>query len=293
MHKMGSVDNFTHVPVTLVSAPSFMGQDIIFCRAIEDQAAPVFNQKWNKEKAIMSSILPTARLGVILSSGNRTVEPYFRAFSPIGMGIHVTRMRMGSGGRRASGDIEGDAIACADLLADASVDAIDLQATGIMMERGPEGETQIVRAIETATGIPAYTATQAVVEALRALKIERVVLIHPMDEMAYGREKTYLEALGFNVIHAAGLGLGEGSSLLSPADWLAAAQAEDRKDGDGFFMSGSYTTMLEGIAPIEETIGKPVVTSIQAALWAGTRRLKSKIGDYAPPSALGRLFGVT
>lgn len=238
----------------------------------------------------MSTILPTARLGVILSSGNRTVEPYFRAFGPASLGIHVTRMQMGSGGRRSADDIESDAVACAALLADTGVDLIDLQATGIMMERGPEGEAKIVRSIAEATGIPAYTATQAVVEALQALAIERVILIHPMDEGAFGRERIYLEAVGFQVSHAAGLGLGEGSALLPAADWVAAAQAHDREDGDGFFLSGSYSTMLEGVAPIEETLSKPVVTSIQAALWAGTRRLAAKIGGYDPPPELGRLF---
>lgn len=240
----------------------------------------------------MSSILPTARLGVILSSGNRTVEPYFREFAPPGLGIHVTRMQMGSGGRRQRGDIKRDAIACAELLADAGVDVIDLQGTGIMMERGPDGEADIVQAITEATGIPTFTATQAVVEGLKALSIGRVILIHPMDEGAYARECKYLEVAGFTVSHAAGLGLGEGSAMLPPGDWLTAAETHDRDDGDGFFLSGSYTTMLEGIALIEERLGKPVVTSIQAALWAGTRRLGSKIGDYTPSPTLGRLFAI-
>ena len=114
----------------------------------------------------MSTILPTARLGIILSSGNRTVEPYFRAFGPRDVGFHFTRMQMGSGGRRGAGDMESDAIACAHLLADTGVDVIDLQGTGIMMERGPDGEAEIVRALTDATDIPTYTATQAVVESL-------------------------------------------------------------------------------------------------------------------------------
>ncbi len=79
---------------------------------------------------------------------------------------------------------------------------------------------------------------------------------------------------------------------MPPADWLAAARAQDHEDGGGFFLSGSYTTMLEGIAPIEESLGKPVVTSIQAALWAGTRRLAPKIAPYEPPPELGRLFEI-
>ena len=56
------------------------------------------------------------------------------------------------------------------------------------------------------------------------------------------------------------------------------------------FLSGSNTTMLEAIAPLEQALGKPVVSSIQAALWDGTRRLAPKLGDIPSPAALGRLF---
>jgi maleate isomerase len=238
----------------------------------------------------MTSILPHARLGVIVSSGNRTVEPYFNAFGPSNLGIYATRMRMGSGGRNKAEDIQTDAIRGADLLADAGVDVIDLQATGIMMERGPAGEAAVVKSITDATGIPAYTATQAVVEALRALAIGRVILIHPGDDGAIARETTYLEAVGFTVSHAVGMKSNEVVVAAPPDKWIAAATEHGAENGDGLFLSGSFTTMLEAVAPIEQALGKPVVTSVQAALWAGVKRLSGKIGDYDPPSELGRLF---
>lgn len=232
----------------------------------------------------------TAHMGIILSSGNRTVEPYFRTFAPDRLGIHVTRMRMGSGGQRAPGDIQADVVRCAGLLADAKVELIDLQATGIMMERGPDGEAAVVRSINDATGIPAFTATQSVVEALRALGVERVILVNPYDEGSIARETAYLEAVGFTVVHAVGLGYGARSGEVTPAEWVEAVRAHDRPDGDGLLLSGSNTTVLEAIAPLEDALGKPVVTSIQAALWDGTRRLAPKLGDIPSPAALGRLF---
>lgn len=238
----------------------------------------------------MASILPSARLGVIVSSGNRTVEPYFNALGPEGLGIYATRMRMGSGGRKAADDIVADAVRAAELLADTGVDVIDLQATGIMMERGPSGEAAIVQSITDATGIPAYTATQAVVEALNASKIRRVILIHPNDETAISRETAYLEAVGFTVSHAVAMKSGERLTPLPPEDWVDIAKAQGTADGDGLFLSGSFTTMLEAIAPIEAALGKPAVTSVQAALWAGIRRLSDRIGTYQPPAQLGRLF---
>lgn len=237
----------------------------------------------------MPTILPPARLGVILSSGNRMVEPYFRAWAPERLGIHVTRMRMGSGGGRTADDIRADALACAGLLADVEADLIDLQGTGIMMERGPDGEAALVAEIEGATGIPAYTATQAVVEALRALGVGRLIVVNPAGEAALARERAYLEAVGLTVAHGAALGLGAGSGALPPEHWIETALAHDRPDGDGIFLSGSYTTMAEAVRPAEEAIGKPVVTSIQAALWTGMRRLAPKLGASPPQPALGRL----
>jgi maleate cis-trans isomerase len=171
----------------------------------------------------MSLILPSARLGIILSSGNWTLETYFRAYAPADLGIHVTRMRMGSGGERRPGDIEADVLQAARLLADAEVDLIDLQGTGIMMERGPDGEAAMVAAIEDATGTPAYTATGAAVEALRTLDIRRLVLVGPYGEAAIGRESAFLEAAGFSVVDAVGLARGERSNQVPPADWVAAA----------------------------------------------------------------------
>ncbi len=50
--------------------------------------------------------------------------------------------------------------------------------------------------------------------------------------------------------------------------------------------------MAEAIAPIEAATGKPAVTSIQAALWAGTRRLAGRLGEVAADPALGRLAAV-
>jgi maleate isomerase len=238
----------------------------------------------------MSIIAPTARLGIILSSGNRTLEPYFRAFAPEALGLHITRMRMGSAGKRTKEDIAADAIQCAALLADAGVDAIDLQGTGIMMERGPAGEAELVREIEAATQITSYTATQSVVEALKALSVARVAVVNPGNAGAIERESKYFDQVGIAVVGSVGLDCGEGTFDVTPAQWVAAAQAIDRDDVDGIFLSGSHTRMVEAIAPLAQAIGKPVVTSIQAALWAGVRRLKGKLRTIPPCPELGRLF---
>lgn len=238
----------------------------------------------------MTIVLPAARLGIILSSGNWTLETYFRAYAPADLGIHVTRMRMGSGGERDRAGIEADALRCARLLADAGVDLIDLQGTGIMMERGPDGEAAMVAAIKDATGTPAFTATGAAVEALRALGINKLALVCPADGAAIDRERAFLEAAGFSVIDATGLARGKRSNQVPPADWVAMAGALNHAGADGIFLSGSNTRMMEAVAPLEHALGLPAVTSVQAALWAGVKRLAPRLSATPATPELGRLF---
>jgi len=238
----------------------------------------------------MIAVPPAARLGIILSSGNWTLETYFRAYAPQDLGIHVTRMRMGSGGGRTPQDMETDIRNAARLLADVKIDLIDLQGTGIMMERGPGGEADIVSAIEDATGIPAYTATGAAVEAMRAVGMSRLVQISPYGEDARARESAYLQEAGFTIVDSIGLNDGRHSNDIAPAEWIAAATSQDWPTADGIFFSGSNTRMVEAIAPTEAALGRPVVTSVQAALWAGIKRLAPRLGPPTAQPALGKLF---
>lgn len=239
----------------------------------------------------MTVTVPRARLGVILSAGNWALEACFRAAAPADLGVHVTRMRMGSGGERTLNDLDSDIVNAARLLAAVKPDLIDLQGTGIMMERGPDGEAAIVAAIENATGVPAYTATGAAVDALRAAGVEKVVLVGPYGQDAIDRETAYLEASGLTVLGGTGLRREDNSSNdITPEEWIEAAVAADRGDADGIFFSGSNTRTVEAIAETERRLDKPVVTSVQAALWAGLTRLAPKLGPFQTPRDFGRLF---
>ena len=190
-------------------------------------------------------------------------------------------------------DIAEDATIAGKLLTDAKVDVICLQGTGIMMERGPMGEAELIASLCKETSTPTYTATQAAVEALRALEMERIVLIHPLGEEPMAREQSYLEASGFSVANAVGRGGQEQSSAIPPKAWLDMARESDRDDADGFFLSGSNTTMFEAVGQIEAELGKPVVTSVQASLWAGARRVLGMSNAYeTPPPAAGQLFTI-
>lgn len=232
-----------------------------------------------------------AGLGLIVSSSNRVVEPYFRAFAPATLAVHVTRMRMRD---RPLSEIAGEAKRAAELLADARVDLIVLQATGVAMGEGPDAEADLMDRVAALTGTPVLSATQAMVQAARALGLGRLVLLTPFDQDINGRESAYLKACGFEVVAASRLAAGEAarSGSLPAERWAEIAAALDSAEADGFFLSGSNTSMAAAVALIERQLGKPAVNSIQATLWVALRRLGGKLGPVSADPRAGRLFGL-
>lgn len=239
----------------------------------------------------MAIVPPRARLGVVLSASNRWVEPYFRALAPDALAFHVMRMPMASLPDRSAEAVTREAVAAAGTVALARPDVIDIQATGLIMAMGPEAEARLTASVEEATGIPAYTAGQALVEALTALGIRRVLSITPFDSGANADERAYLETAGIAFAGEQALNLESGPATAAHGfeTWVEAAKAFDTPEAEALLLGGSNTTMTEAIAPIEVALGKPAVTSVQAALWAGLRRLKAKLGEFTPDPALGRL----
>jgi maleate isomerase len=233
-----------------------------------------------------------ARLGVILSASNRMVEPQLRHFAPDGLGVYVTRMRMSQRYLKSLPDMKDAVLRAAELLSDAKVDLIVFQATGVAMDKGPAVEAEVIRAMKETTGIESLSASQAMVEALKALKLKKVVIVSPFDEATNAKEKAYLEAQGFQVVHDIGLSqeAGEDSINLPPARWVELIKKEARPEADGYFLSGSNTTMFEAVAPLEKALGRPAVNSTQATLWAAVRRLSAKIGPVRYPAGAGMLF---
>jgi len=239
-----------------------------------------------------SRVVPArARIGIILSSSNRVVEAQLRAFAPPELAIHVTRMRMAKSRTQTISEQIDIIMRAAELLADAKVDLIVLQASALAMEKGPDAESATVRAISEATGTAALTSTQAMVEALRALALKRVVLLSPSAKAMNDAEAAYLRAQGFDVVNSVGLDLQVGAGLtMTPGDWVDLVRANDRREAEGYFLSGSNTTMIEAIGEIEDRLGKPAVSSTQAMLWASVGRLKARLGRVAFAPELGRLF---
>jgi len=234
---------------------------------------------------------PLARIGLIIPSSNRLTEPQLRHFAPLELGVHVTRLQMTGKWNRPLSALVDDIQRAAGALADAKCDIIVFHCTGHAMEEGPDGDARTRALIKNATGIEAISTASAIQEALDALQLKRLILLTPYDQDTNDHEIDYIRQIGLTVVHDVALALPGSDQYLAqpPERWVALAVEHARDGADGYFLSCTNTTQIEAIAPIEQRLGKPVVNSNQAVLWACLRRLRHKLGAARPASGLGRL----
>ena len=236
---------------------------------------------------------PLARIGLIIPSSNRLTEPQLRHFAPRELGIHVTRLQMTGKWNRPLSALGDDIQRAAGALADAKCDIIVFHCTGHAMEEGPDGDARTRALIKNATGTEAISTASAIQEALDALQLKRLILLTPYDQDTNDHEIDYIRRIGLSVVHDVALALPGSDQYLAepPERWVALAVEHARDDADGYFLSCTNPTQIEAIEPIEWRLGKPVVNSNQAVLWACMKRLRAKLGGAEPAPGLGRLFG--
>ena len=228
-----------------------------------------------------------ARIGLIIPSGNRLTEPQFNQYAPPGTGIYITRLRMTGQWRKPPSELKKSLTEAAEALSDTKPGLIVFHCTANSMESGLAHESALVETIQNASGRPAMTTAQAIREAFAHCGIKKLVLISPYVKQTNEHEVHYLTEAGFTVLHEFGLGLeSDGYGAVTPQEWIKIVKENTRNEADGYFLSCTNTRMIEAIDHLEQYLGKPVISSNQATLWACLRKLGI---PYSHP-ALGRLF---
>ncbi len=228
------------------------------------------------------------RIGLIVPSVNVVLEQDLRQFLPTQVSAHVTRIRL-TGTSQADLTQALDAVpGAASMLADAGMDAIGLACTGASMLGGPGGERALSAEIQAAVGVPATNTTEALLDAFRSLEVRRVALFSPFDDRFNQAEAAMLEAAGLEVVRTVGLGIANPQLCadIMPDDIVTQAVAADDPQADAVFLSCANLRGFAAVAALEKRLGKPVVASNQAIVWAMLRLA----GIPAELPSGGRLF---
>jgi maleate isomerase len=230
------------------------------------------------------------RIGLVIPSLNVVVEDDLRRELPADVGFHITRLRL----RRTAGRVTQaalleagrDAIEQSTLLSDAGMDAVAFNCTGASLSDGPAGARRLQEEIASATKSPATTTILAVVHALRASELRRIVHICPFTPEFSGDEAAFLRAEGFDVVASRGLNFTDArlAAKLSPQEICDIAAPLDQADADGLFLACANVRAMEAAQALGQQLGKPIVTSNQAILW----ELLEMIQHPAAPRLIAR-----
>jgi maleate isomerase len=241
------------------------------------------------------------RIGLLIPHADVGPESELQAMAPPSVVVHGARAFFGAmapGGAmdpalplepvRAFADPPGIDAAVA-LLAAAPVHAIGYAFTSSAYLIGADGEAaMLTRLRERAGGIPVTASCTAAVEALRALGVGRLALVHPpwFDEELAAQGEAYFGAQGFEVVLSEAAGLPSDQRRIEPEplyEWLR-AHVPDR--ADGVFVGGNGFRAVGVIEAAEVALHRPVATANQCLLW----HLLWLAGARERPSGYGRLL---
>jgi maleate isomerase len=179
---------------------------------------------------------------------------------------------------------------------EAAAKQVALQKPDIVMQmggaisifRGWGGDRDIVEILEKAAGVPATTHGRAEVEAMKRMDIHKVVVCTPYAESVNKMLLHYFTGAGLEVVTLNRLGTVRDINAISPYGIYRPIKETFLKapKADGVIMMCGAIRTFEIIQALEDDIGKPVITAVQAGLWKGL----SMVNVRTPIKGYGKLL---
>ncbi|UCF91054.1 MAG: aspartate/glutamate racemase family protein [Desulfobacterales bacterium] len=214
-----------------------------------------------------------AKLGFVVLAMEQTIEEDVFRLAPTGVGVHFTRVQMANQVTVAT--LEATAAKLAEaaalLLPDGELNVVCFACTSASVVIGEDRVRQ-----ELARGAPQARVTTlitGVIQALRALKVQRIVVGTPYLDEINSLEARYLQRQGFDVLDIQGLNIRDDADMVRVApDFIQEfARSIDRPAAEGIFISCGALRTLDIVEALEQEVGKPVVASNQAMIWETLR----------------------
>ena len=233
-----------------------------------------------------------AKLGLIVPTTNTVNEAEWNMAAPDGVSIHGARMVLHTdvttkAGKAASFE---DLRLAVNSLAPAGLDAIAYGCTAGSLMTPRHALADFMTEV---CGLPCVTTGAAIVDALVALDIATVSVATPYDKNLNDHEAEFLDSQGIRVRAIEGLGFGANGPheyalmhKVPKKDILQLVHKADDPGADGLLISCTDLPTFGLIEELEQALGKPVVPSSQATLWAAL----SAAGLEPALPGLGRLL---
>lgn len=230
----------------------------------------------------------TCRFGALVPSTNTTAEIEYRRL-PDDYQAHFARMLSSTPGSPFGPSRDDDIDYQSRLLGTAKVQMVVLIQTSASLF-SDDYDAVTMRRISAAAGVPSATSAHALGRALRALGVRRVALVSPYSEDVNARARRYFAAKhGLEVVAVEGFAATDSYAIgqLGPENAQSAFGRVDRPEIEAFVVPGGNFATMASIDGWERELGRPVVTTNQACVWAVAKEL----GGAPVPNA-GRLLAM-
>jgi arylmalonate decarboxylase len=165
--------------------------------------------------------------------------------------------------------------AAAEQLAQAGAEAIELTGTSLTFYKGEAFNQQLRETVTRASGLPATTMSNGVIDGLKAVGARRVAVATAYNDEVNARLALFLREHGLEPLVITGMGIEAVADVdnVTQNDLLdfGARVHTSARDADSLLVSCGGFRTLELIAPLEARTGVPVISSMPHGLWAGAK----------------------
>jgi len=225
------------------------------------------SEKWDTE--FDNSRGWRARIGFILIQNETVIEGDMTRLTPDGVETHFVRSKM------PAGCTVENLASMQSSLAETSKEFMpefDLKVVCYACTSGSVviGEENVEKELlKGNSNRKPTTLITGAIRALQALSAKRIVMATPYTDDINTIETRYLESKGFELLNVQGLNITYDSQItcVKPSFISKFAKSVDHPKAEAIFISCGALRTLDVIEEIEQSTGKPVVTSNQSMMW--------------------------
>ncbi|GAA4559900.1 Asp/Glu racemase [Pseudonocardia xishanensis] len=138
---------------------------------------------------------------------------------------------------------------------------------------GVQGEAVLTRTMIEAGAPVATTTSGALVDALHLLGVSRLAIATPYIQPVTDRLVGFLADSGVTTVAGEGLGLLGNIWRVGYEQVVEIVTAVDRPEAEALFISCTNLPTYDIVEPLEQALGKPVITANQVTMWASLRAI--------------------
>ena len=138
---------------------------------------------------------------------------------------------------------------------------------------GAAGERALQEVMREAGAPAAVTSAGALVRALEVLGASRIAIATPYVESVTERLHHFLSEYGIDVVASVGLGLLGQIWKVNYRQVVDIVRSADRPEAEAMFISCTNLPTYDIIGPLEQELGKPVLTANQVTIWAALQEM--------------------